>query len=1536
MKTNLTLTSAVYALLISSALASPTWYTGDYDPATWEPAAVNAIRGIEAYTGPSYYGGDNHGQTTQSTVPLTDGSVPGANINIADIVGVTSGDIKWNFAEAANLSEIRLYSRWFDGGRDGIHIKRVAYKVAGGDNNWIDLAGDSNRIKYGLDDNNTSGALYAILKEPDGSFLCENAIALYVQFSGAQDNNGTGYVEIEAVSESAAPTIACEPSATRVAATLAGSFPSVGTSATSANLSYAVAPHGEALPAYTLYGTSFVRGADFSIPVSGLRWDTEYDYALRAVNNEGEETVLHGTFRTQPEECAAITAGPGLWEVRYDGNGHDWTPDVWAIEEGLDVHQRHRELGAEMAYQTKSHTSAINNQTYSWINNSVYAYVGYIYLQGNAGYIFQSSIDDYAYIKIGDSFVHDSPGYSARYRTTLTTGDAGWYPIEIRLGDAGGGCGPFNGDPGLCYSIDNGATWNTFMDPGDGSFLRSSMVKPLTILSVVNTGTALRLEVSFSSDIAGCPLTACTAETYGTETASAWTTTALDAIGATETYRSFTLPYAAGTEFVRFFVTFNGADYWSETLVLDDYAAVDPAAPTLTFGEVLSTTPDSATLTANVVNTGDGHTTCDLVLAYGTDPSSLTRTNVFAGKATGTATVTLGGLMPNRTYYATFRAENASASSAETDVFTFQTPDLALSAGPYLLASHPGLWQGVFTNDTEGYTDNTGKYDLVNADSVNREPGAVMAYINNRTSPEGHTCAFDGVERTFKWTGDTTYAYSGYIWLDATEYVFGSYFWDYVFLKIGDDVLFNQKIDWGVPVRSRTYEVPGWYRFELRGSNRGNEGDPASGGSSYGGAGDCYVAGANIAISFSTNSSIISIVKPLLNGGDPGINGSAYPMREVTWSQFVDDGSGTFLRTTPPLRTIAVETLSTAGGTLSADLAFGSESEGAYELRIAYGATRGTEDPASWDATASVETIAADTDTYAYAGLTGAGTDVKYARFYFTDGQFVQWGDDLYLPDPADVALSTLFSVDAHLGDTLLLSGGLASSGAGATADVSALVATQADFSDAIVWPLGSFAAGDAITNTLHEADTAAADYIQPGATYYVALVAESANGEKDRTPTAVVTMPAGADISSTVDLGINMWTATFGVTVRDAGAGDGTTVTLLTGPSADALTNTASVVVTDAGTVPFTVTFPEFDTVYYQLIAENSCATASWTDETTVASLVLNDTATYTWRSDAASGNWADAGNWICSVRDDRLSYPDSASCTASFAECTDAVTVSVDGVFATKTINLAVSGLALSFIGSGTNDSRIVTSSDINLASGETLVFDSVYVRGPRTGFANNATVRLQNAAFFDSTGDTSMYQDNCRLELLSDSTMVSANGYRIRGNGNVVYIEDSTFSTTGNFNPSDNSSAMSNTVVFAGSHPKLVAYSIIPGNSGVPSSGILPVFRFDIPVSGYAAPPVSTSKEFPRNNLYGIHFEVPRAAGCFQCAGIMPVKLVDAPQGIYTERMDFTDQPRPEQTSFFFSYGKDDSRESNGKNPTGLGAEIKGSGATVILFR
>ena len=1543
MKTQLHLTSAVYALLASTAIASPVWETGSYDPATWQADPDNVIAGLGANDGAPTYNtaGGIYGTIGKKSVFLTDGIIEEPIYCITNLVGIKSGWMEWKFAAKRNIQEVRLFSHWFSGQHDGISLASVQYQKSGS-STWYTL--DNSAVSVGMGDDTSSGALYVCLKDSEGGNLVDNATRVRLYFNSL-DNSWTTFAEFEVVGETALPNVRVTPVPGFSSAALDGTVQFVGTGATSATLSYAIAPHGTALPAATAVSGTFAKGDTFSIPLSGLEWNTAYDYAVTILNDQGETRTASGTFSTRDETCGCAALDAGLWEVRIDGTSAnsrevDWETNAWALVVGPEVTQRHRELGAEMAYVTGSRTSTINpGRSYAWKNYSEFVYVGYMYIQANTTYIFESSIDDTAYLKIGDTVVKNCTTHCVKNdQSTWTSGAAGWYPVDLRMGDASGGHGQISGCYGFRYSIDGGTTWRYMRDPGDGSFFRTRLDDPVVIDGVMNTGSELRLNLSFREDVAGGVPAIATAAAYGDTDVSAWATTSYAPVGSGESARTIAAPVNQGDTCFRAYLTLDGTNYWTRTLYLEDYDIVDATLPSFSFGGVNSTTSDTAEFLVTVAATGDGYDACDLVLTYGTDPSALTQTATFAGNPVGNATLTLTGLTPERTYYGTFIARNASSSTDPSAVFSFQTKPISGGSSAYLAASLPGLVQSVYTNLSASASASTieATFAVSTPDIVNREPGAVMAYIGTHSSVPAefrtsHTCDFDGTERTFTWTDNTTYIYTGYVWLDAVEYIYTTYFTKYSFLKIDDDVLISYSSVYSNPLPFRTYETAGWHRFELRAGVLAT--NPR-------GAGDGYGSGSGMAFGYSTDPDYIYYGHKY-NGHSNNYNGHGVP--RTGWDRFLDE-TGTFLRTANPMRDIKVGAYTTVGGSLTADLSFGpnnviGEETASYDLHVAYGASCGGDDPNSWSATAAVTTLPCTDDAYTFTGIPGAGTTVKYARFYLTDGSAVRWADPIYLADPASVALATGFSVDdSHLGDTLVVSGALASPGAGETAAVSILVSTSPDLSNAAVWPVDDLEAGDAFSVTLHGDDPNAALYIQPGTTLYVAAVAEDANGAKDRTDIIAVAMPGAPVLADAVATTPLNWNATFSGELATLGAGDTTTVTLYTGPAADALTNTASIVVSTAGPVEIDVEFPEFGTIYYQLRADSSCATASWSDTTPVASFDLTDSATYTWKSDCAEGDWSDAGNWTCSIDDSRLSFPNSPTCKATFAGCAGEVAVHLDGVYTVDSLNINIANFALSFIGSGTNDSSLVVQGDgnVNLGAGESLLLDGAALDVYKLPPASGSSIRLQNAAYLGIRADRIMDSTNERIELAGGSVMYVKTGFRQRNSNNVLRIEDATFTTPGNFCPSDFNNSKVIVTEFAGTRPVLSAYQVRPADNSKPTSGIQPVFRFEIPAAGYEVVPIVQNRNFPATTGIPIHFEVPADAGCFSVAGTARFKLVALTAGnIQTAGIDFADQPRPEQTRFYYTYGANDSLEPSG-NPTGLWVEIKGNGATVILFR
>lgn len=326
----------------------------------------------------------------------------------------------------------------------------------------------------------------------------------------------------------------------------------------------------------------------------------------------------------------------------------------------------------------------------------------------------------------------------------------------------------------------------------------------------------------------------------------------------------------------------------------------------------------------------------------------------------------------------------------------------------------------------------------------------------------------------------------------------------------------------------------------------------------------------------------------------------------------------------------------------------------------------------------------------------------------------------------------------------------------------------------------------------------------------------------------------------------------------------------------------------------------------------------------------------TYTWKSGVASGRWSDGANWTCDVDNPASAYPNSDTCTATFAQRSGSVTVQVDGHYTVDKLILRRTDLAISFIGTGTNNSSIVSlSGDCTRGGGQTLLLDAVSLSVSQITAGNeNTSMRLQNGAYLRIAKDHPMKLADERIELVGDSCMYVQSGLRQRNANNVVRIEDSTFITLGNYCPAAESAATGSVTEFAGTHPVLQASQIRQGDSGAPSSEFKPVFRFDIPAAGYEAPPIVLGSRFPYNTSIGIRCEVPETAGCFRNGETRRFKLVGVTTGnsIQSDYIDFSDQPNPEQTVFYYTYGADDSLQPSGK-PTGLWVKIRGTGPTVM---
>ena len=134
---------------------------------------------------------------TTSCSVLTDGDVHlvGRAVNYQKIYALVSGTVEWTF-QPADIAELAVFSRWGDGGRDGVVVESVYVKCDGSDE-WSQIMVVP--VSVGTGDNASSaGGICAVLRRVDGAPLARGVTGLKIVFPTGQDNSGAGYAEVAA------------------------------------------------------------------------------------------------------------------------------------------------------------------------------------------------------------------------------------------------------------------------------------------------------------------------------------------------------------------------------------------------------------------------------------------------------------------------------------------------------------------------------------------------------------------------------------------------------------------------------------------------------------------------------------------------------------------------------------------------------------------------------------------------------------------------------------------------------------------------------------------------------------------------------------------------------------------------------------------------------------------------------------------------------------------------------------------------------------------------------------------------------------------------------------------------------------------------------------------------------------------------------------------------------------------------------------------------------------------------------------------
>ena len=673
--------------------------------------------------------------------------------------------------------------------------------------------------------------------------------------------------------------------------------------------------------------------------------------------------------------------------------------------------------------------------------------------------------------------------------------------------------------------------------------------------------------------------------------------------------------------------TFNGADGGSGCAIFR-LSNVDPAAaaPSVVESGLASATPFDAILSATLASPGAGAASASVFLQVAEAAADVAdAAEIAAAPATNALYAAMvSGLRPAHTYHARFVARNGAAE-ASTAVFAFTTA--ALVENPLRVPSsspHSGLLQHRGSGIGLSWDfDETTAGNVVAA-------GACAGGAGNKASTSLHGTSWtDANGTTWTWPGSTHYGYIGKMWLRAghTYHFFGHTF-DSTQLEVDGTRLFSVE-DGSGQAAVGTVEClqTGWHTVKIW----------------FGGDGGTIGVRPGHRYGIGWNEDGTEWILGVPNKG---------------WEVFENpDGGDAFLAWETPWRDVAVSSYAPGQNGIDFSVALGASDAGATELHCVWGDVYGGEDTNAWAHDEIVGSVGATAQTASYtlAGTTGS----PLVRFYaLHDDGATAWSGTAKI-DLENVSVSDL-GVD-HDGDEGTFGVRVGGVGSGV-------------FSLTL-----QIASDSAFANVLTNADipaAAAGDYaatlpLSPATTYWYRYVATDGSST-DTTPGATFTTAAGADIAAAPTASAYRHVVTFNGTLDDFGAGATTLVTLWYGDSADALVESGfTTTLTTSGAFTFSATIPGATrTIYYKLVASNTArGGTSWTDETPVATVALNESGVYyTWKKEVAEGDWEDPANWTPNVATNNCNgWPAMGSVEAYFPAGTDA-RIHVSGYYAVR----------------------------------------------------------------------------------------------------------------------------------------------------------------------------------------------------------------------------------------------------------------------------
>lgn len=360
-----------------------------------------------------------------------------------------------------------------------------------------------------------------------------------------------------------------------------------------------------------------------------------------------------------PAADAAVYV-PGLAQAQFDGASTDKTSDIAAADNLTYA------PGPIMANTTNDGYDW-DGTKWSWSGNRVFGYIGEMWVEAGTTYTFGKSVDDWTYIVVNGTTLIDNNSYNSFQNGSYSATTSGWVPVEIRVGNGGGGAGVSQSAKwGVAYNTVGDTSWDHFkagsdgwselVDPGDCSLLRVaySNADMMTIDGVAIDGNDLVVTASFTGLAAAGTLTAFYGAGDGETTPGDWDSSVVVATPAAGDTAStqYRISGAGSAAFVAFrlsvFVgTATPIMQWTDSYAL---ALASPAFK-LVSSDVGYT---NLSYVATCIGLGQGASSVDIDVELATDDAfaNVIQTKRLALTGLGSESVTFVGLTTNTTYYA--------------------------------------------------------------------------------------------------------------------------------------------------------------------------------------------------------------------------------------------------------------------------------------------------------------------------------------------------------------------------------------------------------------------------------------------------------------------------------------------------------------------------------------------------------------------------------------------------------------------------------------------------------------------------------------------------------------------------------------------------------------------------------------------------------------------------------------------------------------------------------------------------------------------